>query len=117
MKIAFASEDGRGLESMVAHHFGRCPYYVFVEVEGKEVKRVETKENPFFERHEPGIVPEFVAKEGAGAIVAGGMGPRALEWFEKLGVNPVTGAGGTVESALKQFLEGKLSGAEPCDEH
>jgi len=39
MKISFASEDGKGLDSMLAHHFGRCPYYIFVEVDGKKTGR------------------------------------------------------------------------------
>ena len=38
IKIAFASEENTGLESRLSHHFGRCPYYVFVEIEDDEVK-------------------------------------------------------------------------------
>jgi len=34
MKIAFATEENKGIESMLAYHFGRCPYYVFVDVSG-----------------------------------------------------------------------------------
>jgi predicted Fe-Mo cluster-binding NifX family protein len=117
MKIAFASEENKGLESMVAQHFGRCPYYVFVDVESNDVKSIETKENPYFDSHEPGVVPQFIAKENANVIIAGGMGPRAIEWFEKLGVQPITGTNGKVKDALDKYLEGKLSGAGPCDEH
>ncbi|MGQ9721764.1 MAG: NifB/NifX family molybdenum-iron cluster-binding protein [Candidatus Jordarchaeum sp.] len=117
MKIAFASEENKGLESMVAQHFGRCPYYIFVDVEGNLVKTIETKENPYFNSHEPGVVPQFIAKENANVIIAGGMGPRAIEWFEKLGVQPITGISGKVKDALDKYLGGKLSGAGPCDEH
>ncbi len=117
MKIAFASEENKGLESMVAQHFGRCPYYVFVDVESNDVKCIETKENPYFDSHKPGVVPHFIAKENANVIIAGGMGPRAIEWFEKLGVQPITGINGKVKYALHKYLEGKLSGAGPCYEH
>ena len=117
MKIAFASEENKGLESAMAHHFGRCPYYVFAEVEEGVAKNVETKENPFFSSHEPGVVPQYIADEKADVMIAGGMGPRAIEWFGKLGVKAVTGAGGSVRAALDDYLKGNLSGADSCDEH
>ena len=116
MKIAFASE-GKGIESVLSHHFGRCPYYVFVETEGKEIKAVETKENPFFDRHEPGVVPRFVAKQKADVVIAGGMGPRAIDWFEQLKVKPVTTGPRKIKDILEDYLEGKLQGAEACEEH
>ena len=117
MKIALASEENKGLESKLAHHFGRCPYYIFVSLEKNNVESVETKESPFFNGHEPGVVPQFVSNEGANVIIAGGMGPRAIEWFEKLGVKPITGVSGRVKEVLDDYLAGKLSGAKPCNEH
>ncbi len=101
----------------MAHHFGRCPYYVFIEIEDKETKNVETKENPFFNKHEPGIVPQFIANEKADIVIAGAMGPRAIEWFEKLKVKPITTAPGKIKNILKDCLDGKLKGAESCDDH
>ena len=68
MKIAFATEEDKGIESILAYHFGRCPYYVFVDIENNEVKDVENKENPYYDRHEPGVVPQFIAREGASAV-------------------------------------------------
>jgi len=38
MKIAISTEDKNGLDSLVSHHFGRCPCYVFVEVEDQKVQ-------------------------------------------------------------------------------
>ena len=34
-RIAFSSEDNIGLKSQMSMHFGRCPYYTIVEVEGE----------------------------------------------------------------------------------
>lgn len=116
MRIAFASE-GMGLESTLAYHFGRCAYYVFVDIENGEIKNVETKENPFFNSHEPGVVPQFIAKEDADIIIAGGMGPRAIDWFKQLGVQPATGVSGKIRDIFNDYLAGKLQDAMPCDEH
>ena len=47
-------------------------------------------------------------------MLAGGMGRRAVAFFEEFGIQAVTGASGTVRHALEQYLGGKLQGAEPC---
>jgi len=99
VRIAFASNGEEGLKSKISHHFGRCPYYVFVDVEGEIVKNVEVKRNPFYNRHAPGIVPQFIRDEGADVIIAGGMGLRALEWFKRLNIKPITGVEGIGEAA------------------
>ena len=117
MRIAFASDENLGLESRLSHHFGRCPFYVFVEIENNGIKRVEVKENPFFNRHVPGAVPQFIAKEGANIMIAGGMGPRAIDWFRRLDVQPITGASGIIKDVLQDYLAGNLSSVEPCDVH
>ncbi|MBW2077739.1 MAG: NifB/NifX family molybdenum-iron cluster-binding protein [Deltaproteobacteria bacterium] len=116
MKIAFAFED-KGIESSLGYHFGRCRYYVFVEIKNGDIKEVETKENPFFNNHEPGLVPQFIAREGADVVIAGGMGPRAIEWFEKLKVRPIAGASGDIKHILDDYLLGKLTDVKPCNEH
>ncbi len=116
MRIAFASDENKGLESNIAFHFGRCKYYVFVDVEDKEIKKIEVKENPFFNQHQPGIIPQFIAKEKANVIIAGGMGPRAVDWFKKLGIRPITGVKGKVKDVLNDFLEGKSFNVKTCKE-
>lgn len=116
MRIAFASIN-EGLESELSSHFGRCPYYVFVDLDNDTVKSVTTKNNPYYSGHQPGVVPQFVAQEGANVIVAGGMGPRAIDWFNQLGVTPITTVPRKINAILKDYIEGKLAGAESCKDH
>ena len=114
MKIAFASEDNLGLDGKLAYHFGRCPYYVFVDVENKEVLSVQTKRNPFFNQHAPGVVPQFIAEEGADIMIAGGMGSAAIDWFRKLGVTAITTEPRKIGDILQDYLNGEISGVEAC---
>ncbi len=116
MRIAFASE-GEGLQSSLSQHFGRCPKYVFVELEGSNIKQTNSKNNPFFSGHEPGMVPEFIANEGADVIISGGMGPKAIEWFEQLGIKPITAPVKPIKELLEDYINGKLTGAAPCNDH
>jgi predicted Fe-Mo cluster-binding NifX family protein len=114
MRIAFSVDDDRGLDSTVSHHFGRCPYYVLVDLAGGKPASIRTVENPYYGNHQPGQVPRFIHSQGAQVIISGGMGRRALAFFQDDNVEPVTGAHGTVERALQEFLSGRLTGAAPC---
>jgi predicted Fe-Mo cluster-binding NifX family protein len=109
MKVAFSSDDNKGLDSTIAHHFGRCPFYVFVEIEGEEVTSIQGEENPYYQSHVPGAVPKYIAEKNAQIIVAGGMGPRAVSLFEELNISPVVGAAGLVRDALTRIIKGEYS--------
>lgn len=116
MRIAISADDNNGLDSVVSPHFGRCPYYVLVDVDGCEVKQVSVVESPFYGRHQPGQVPGFIHSQGADVMLAGGMGRRAIGFFREYGIEAVTGAAGSVRHALEQYLGGALQGADPCRE-
>lgn len=116
MRVAISADDDNALDSVVSPHFGRCPYYVLVDVDGHEVLQVSAVESPFYGYHEPGAVPAFIAAQGAQVMLAGGMGQRAIALFERAGIEAVTGAAGTVRHALEQYLGGALQGAAACNE-
>jgi predicted Fe-Mo cluster-binding NifX family protein len=44
------------------------------------------------------------------------MGHRAMSFFEGYGIEVATGAAGTVQQAVQDYLAGKLRGASPCAE-
>ncbi len=49
-------------------------------------------------------------------MLTGGMGGRAIAFFQQFGIQPVTGAYGNVRNSLEQYLGGSLQGAAPCKE-
>jgi predicted Fe-Mo cluster-binding NifX family protein len=116
MRIAISADDSNGLDSVISPHFGRCPYFVLVDLKEREVTAVQSVSNPFYAQHQPGQVPGFVHSYGADVMLTGGMGGRAIAFFQQYGIQPVTGAYGTVRNALEQYLGGSLYGAAPCKE-
>jgi predicted Fe-Mo cluster-binding NifX family protein len=116
MRIAISADDNRGLASVVSPHFGRCPYFILVDVEGNQIKQAQAINNPFYGNHQPGQVPAFISQQGADVMLTGGMGHRAIGFFEQYNIQAVTGAYGTVQHALEQYLSGQLQGAAPCRE-
>ncbi len=115
-RIAISADDTAGLDAVVSPHFGRCPYYVLVDLVDREVRRVSVIENPFYAGHVPGAVPGFIRDQGVNVMLTGGMGRRAIGFFEQYNIEAVTGAAGTVRQALTYYLQGALIGAAPCRE-
>lgn len=116
MRIAVSAETDAGLDSRTNHHFGRCAYYAFVDVDGHEIESVQIIPNPFAQSHQPGMVPQFIRQQGADVMLSGGMGYRAIGFFEQLGVQVATGASGSVGESVQRFLDGELSEAAPCSD-
>ena len=118
MKIIFASEDNQGLQGMLSAHFGRCPYYTMVDIDEDKVTKITVVDNPYFDNHLPGAVPQFIKEQGAQVMIAGGMGPRALQLFEQIGIEAVTtNVPGNLEEILTSFLRGDITGASGCNHH
>jgi predicted Fe-Mo cluster-binding NifX family protein len=80
------------------------------------VHEVSTVENPYYGHHQPGQVPGFIDSQGVDVMLSGGMGRRAIGFFQQYGIQAVTGATGSVRHALEQYLGGTIQVAEPCRE-
>ena len=104
MKIAI-STDG----NFVSAHFGRCPSFTIVEIEAGKLIKKETIDNP---GHHPGFLPQFLHERGVSAIIAGGMGQRALGLFTEQGIEVVVGITGTIDETVDKILKGTLEGGE-----
>ena len=116
MRVAVSANENKGLEALIGQHFGRCPFFVLVDVEENKVQAVQTIDNPFYRQHQPGQVPGFIQTQEADVMLSGGMGGRAVTFFQQYGIEPVTGAAGTVGQSIDKYLSGELTGTAPCAE-
>ena len=114
MKIAISTETNQGPESKLAHHFGRCPYFALAELQDEQIVSLKVIDNPFYESHQPGQVPEFIKGQNAGVMISGGMGRRALEFFAQFDIDVKTGASGTVDDVINAYLAGELQDGASC---
>ena len=112
MKIAIPTANGQ-----LCMHFGHCEQFAFVTVdpENKTVTGTELLTPP---PHEPGVLPKWVAENGAKLVIAGGMGQRAQQLFNANGVEVLVGAAPTdsPENLAAAWLDGSLqTGLNVCD--
>jgi predicted Fe-Mo cluster-binding NifX family protein len=108
MKIAISS-TGKDLESEIDVRFGRCSYFVFVDIEDKEIKNVEAIENQSQNQMGGAGVTssEFVANKGIKAIITGNVGPRAFSVFNQFNID-IYQETGKIKDALEKFINGEL---------
>jgi predicted Fe-Mo cluster-binding NifX family protein len=116
MRIAVSADSKNGLDSVVSPHFGRCPHFVLVDLDDHDVTEVREVDNPYYGHHQPGQVPALIDSLGANVMLTGGMGGRAIMFFQQFGIEGVTGAYGTVRQSVERYLGGQLKGAAPCKE-
>ena len=55
MRIAISADSKNGLDSVVAAHFGRCPYFALVDMDGTEVAALTVVDNPFYRNNHYGF--------------------------------------------------------------
>ena len=72
--------------------------------------------NEHAQSHDPGQLPAYIKEQGVEVMISGGMGGRAVDFFHQYEVSVATGASGTVQSSLDNYLSGKLRGDAPCNE-
>jgi len=109
MKIAIPVEAGQ-----VCPHFGHAPEFMVAITEEGKVVKAENHANP---GHEPGKLPAWLAGLGVKAILAGGVGERAMALFEAQGIQVCVGVSGPADEVLAAFLEGRLEGGESTCTH
>ncbi len=110
MKIAISS-TGKDLESEVDTRFGRCSYFIIVEIEDKKIKSTKAIENIASKQAGgAGITAaQTVANEKTEAIISTNLGPRAFDVFNQLGINIYQAVPGKVKDTVQKFIEGKLT--------
>jgi len=117
MKICIPTNGDRGLDDTVGEHFGRVPNYTIVDLDTDEVKIIP---NTSHHTGGQGYPPEIMSREGVNAMVCRGLGRRAINMFEELGIDVYIGATGTVKDAVSAFKQGSLQKAgvsDACGRH
>lgn len=111
MRIAIPTAGG-----LLCPHFGHCESFALIDVDeaGRRVVGMSYLDPP---PHEPGLLPRWLAEQGADVIIAGGMGGRAQALFAQGGIRVVVGAPPEPpDEVAGAFLAGTLQvGDNVCD--
>ena len=108
MKIALSSL-GRDVNSKLSEVFGRCPYFIFAEIENSKIQTVEAIENISAKQQGgAGIsAAQMVAENKVDVVIAGTFGPRALDVLKQFNIRVFKGSG-LIKEVIKEYADNKL---------
>ena len=109
VRLGIATENG-----YVSAHFGHCSEYTLVTIENGTIVGNEMVQSP---GHTPGALPAFLAGHGVTHVIAGGMGPRAVDLFCEQGIEVLLGVEGPVEDIPVLFINGSIRQGESMCHH
>jgi len=117
MKIGIPTNGEKGLDEQVGQHFGRVSHYTIVDLDTDSVKVI-----PNTSHHKGGTLepPELLKKHGVKTMICQGLGRRAINLFEQMGIDVYIGASGDVRDAIMSFKRGDLQQAtmaDGCQQH
>ena len=98
----------------VSAHFGHCSEYTLVTIESGGIVSTEMVRSP---GHTPGALPVFLAGHGVTHVIAGGMGPRAVDLFCEEGIEVLLGVEGLVGDIPELYINGTLRQGESMCHH
>jgi len=111
IKIAIPLAEGK-----LCMHFGHCETFALVDVDLVQ-RKILGRQDLVPPPHEPGVLPRWLAEQGAEQILAGGMGQRAQGLFGEQNIKVTVGLPAeTPEALIGHYLAGTLqAGANVCD--
>lgn len=109
MRVAIAKEGDH-----VSEHFGHCTEYALFDIDQGTITSREILNSP---GHEPGKLPGFLAGHKVTHVLAGGMGPRAVDLFCANNIEVFLGVRGRIERVIRDFAAGKIAQGESSCTH
>ena len=109
MKIAISTQSDT-IESLIDQRFGRCKYFLLVELENNEIKEVKSVENQgAIQGHGAGIkAAQQIGELGVKKVITGSLGPNATKILNQLGIKSYH-ASGIANDALNKLVNDELN--------
>ena len=104
------SSTGQDLSSSVDPRFGRCQFFVVVDLDSMEHRA--TPNSAGASAGGAGIeAAQMVSNMGVSAVLTGNIGPNAYRALAAAGIKVYIGAAGTVSKSIELFKKGELEEA------
>jgi predicted Fe-Mo cluster-binding NifX family protein len=106
MKICVSS-TANSLDAPVDLRFGRCPYFIIVDLETMQFEAIPNMASGAMGG--AGIqAAQIIASKGAKVVITGNVGPNAFQALSAAGIKIITGVYGTVREVVEKYKRGEL---------
>ena len=102
--------SGQTVDSVIDSAFGRCKYFIIVEIADGKIQDYNTVENAGYnEFRGAGIkAAQQVANLKPTAVIVSSIGPNSYDILSQFNI-PIYQHNGSVKSAIMEFINGRLS--------
>jgi len=107
-KVVIPTVEDRGLESRIAEHFGRAPYFAVVELDENGVVEFKAVSNVGEHFGGAGYTHDNIMQLKPDAVIVYGMGPKGLSVLQSRGIAVFKAEGRTVKEAVLAYFRGEL---------
>lgn len=103
MKIAISAAKDN-IDSDISDVFGRCLYFIFLDLKNGDISNMEIVKNIYSEQAGGAgmSAAKFVVEKGAEAVLTNNVGPRALDVLKQFNIKIIEGSG-NIKDALKKL--------------
>lgn len=115
MKIAFAVDSNKGLDSIVSTRFGRAAGFVVYDSESKAVLYVDNNQNLQAAQGAGIQAAQNILDTGADAAVTVHMGPKAFNVLKKAGTKIYLVDAQLISEVAEKIISGDLQAVENAD--
>jgi predicted Fe-Mo cluster-binding NifX family protein len=117
VKVSIPVMGDKGMDELVAGHFGKSIGYVIFDTESRQLVTIKNTSE-----HQGGVgyPPEILSKNGVNVVICGSLGPKAIEMLDSFNIKVYVGASGSVRNALSSWERGELMPASldnACKDH
>jgi predicted Fe-Mo cluster-binding NifX family protein len=106
MKIC-VSAASNSLDAPVDPRFGRCPYFIIVDLETMQFEAIPNVASNAMGG--AGIqAAQAIAGRGVKVLITGNIGPNAFQALSSAGIRIITGVYGTVREVVEKYRRGEL---------
>ena len=111
MRYAITMEN-----NMVFQHFGKCPSFLLVDLEGKEIKSKQILSSGGSGH---GALADLLASANVSVLICGGIGQGARNALAEKGISIIAGQSGNVDLILDQLKNDTLKDdpSGSCNHH
>ncbi len=108
IKLAIPTRGVRGMNDLISEVFGRAETFTYIDVEGKEIKKIEVIENPSKD-YNLGAGPltvKMLADKGVNVVFVTDLGPGVSQLLTEFNIKRIVIEHNTsVTDAVKKFLK------------
>ncbi len=111
MKVVLPTTSEAGLEADICSHFGQAAFFTIIDSDTGEVSCEKNNGHQQGDGSVQRTPAQQITGLGAGTLICGGLGSRAVQMLGCAGIQVFAGAQGTVQQALGAHRTGQLQEA------